>query len=87
MKFCSYKLVSLLRTVFYAKTTNTIIFNIVKMVKRQDKVQYVLWFHESNSPITVKKKFKKSIRKSPPIINSIKWWYNKFRTAGFVADL
>lgn len=52
----------------------------MKMVSRQEKVQSILWFHESMSLIAVQRHFRGQYGRQPLCINSIKQWYNKFRT-------
>ena len=57
------------------------------MASLVEKAQCVLWYHETNSPITVQRNFRRLYGGSPPDVKSIKSWYQKFKETGSVDDL
>ena len=57
------------------------------MASLVEKAQCVLWYHETNSPITVQRNFRREYGRSPPDVKSIKSWYKKFKETGSVDDL
>ena len=57
------------------------------MTSMAEKAQCVLWFHETKSPITVQRNFRREYDRSPPDVKSIKSWYEKFKETGSVGDL
>ena len=57
------------------------------MASSVEKAQCVLWYHETNSPITVQRNFRRLYGGSPPDVKSIKSWYQKFKETGSVDDL
>ena len=48
------------------------------MASLVEKAQCVLWYHETKSPITVQRNFRRVYGGSPPDVKSIKSWYQKF---------
>ena len=57
------------------------------MFNMQEKAQCVLWFHETNSAVTVQRHFRRKYGRNPPDVKSIKNWYDKFKDTGSVGDL
>lgn len=47
----------------------------------------MLWYHESKSPITVQRNFRREYGRPPPDSKSIVAWYAKFKESGSVFDL
>ena len=56
------------------------------MASMQEKAQCVLWFHESRSPVTVQRQFRREYGRDPPDVKSNKDWYDKFKETGSVCD-
>jgi hypothetical protein len=56
----------------------------VKMASMKEKVQCVLWYHETKSPVTVQRKFRNEYGQHLPVVKSIKTWYSKFVETGNV---
>ena len=52
------------------------------MASMQEKAQCVLWVHESRSPVTVQRQFRREYGRDPPDVKSIKGWYE----TGSVSD-
>ncbi len=57
-----------------------------KMASLQEKAQCFLWYHETNSPITVQRKLSKEYERPPPDYKSIVAWYTKFKETGSVVS-
>ena len=53
----------------------------------REKAQFVLWHHETISPVTVQRKFRNDYGRPPPDVKSIKAWYSKFVETGSVGEL
>ncbi|GBL80575.1 hypothetical protein AVEN_225265-1 [Araneus ventricosus] len=56
------------------------------MASIEQKVQCVLAFHETKSPINVQRTFRRCYGRNPPDTKSIKRWYEKFKERS-VTDL
>ena len=52
----------------------------------KDKVQCVLWYHETKSPVSGQQKFRNVYGRPPPDGKRIKAWYSKFVQTGSVGD-
>lgn len=57
------------------------------MASIEEKVECVLWYHETKSPITVQRNFQNVFGRLPPDPRSIIAWYAKFKKTGSVLDL
>jgi len=57
------------------------------MASMNVKAQCVLWYHETNSPVTVQRKFRNEYGQPPPDVESVKAWYSKFVETDSVGDL
>ncbi|GBL74033.1 hypothetical protein AVEN_230946-1 [Araneus ventricosus] len=57
------------------------------MASIEQKVQRVLWFHETKSPINAQRAFRRCYGRNLPDTKSIKRWYEKFKETGSVTDL
>ena len=56
------------------------------MLTIQQKAQSVLWYHESNLPTAVQRKFRYEFGQNPPHINSIKKWFKNVMETGSILD-
>jgi len=57
------------------------------MASINEKVQCVLWYSETKSPVTVQRKFRNEYGRPPPDGKNIKAWYSKFVETSSVGDL
>jgi hypothetical protein len=57
---------------------------IRKMASPQERAQYVVWFSETKSPITVQRNYRRVFEKDLPDKKTIKAWYDKFLATGSV---
>ncbi|GBM09711.1 hypothetical protein AVEN_186415-1 [Araneus ventricosus] len=57
------------------------------MASIEQKVQCMLWFHGTKSPINVQRAFRRCYGRYPSGTKSIKRWFEKIKETGSVTDL
>jgi hypothetical protein len=58
----------------------------IKMASMKEKPQCVFWFHETKSPLTFQRNFRREYGRHQPDVKGITDWYAKFNVTGYVGD-
>lgn len=56
----------------------------IKIASMKEKVQCIFWFHETKSPLTVQRNFRREYGQYPRDVKSITGWPAKFKETGNV---